>query len=517
MDRWKTFSVVPEGGLIENLSPLVQGEMFPGSLTDARNVEPSPLGGYRRIKGYEKFDSTVVPGTGKVQAVFMFDDTCLAMRTNKWYTSTGGGWSSALLTMGSNPGTILVTRYNWSGTDNLIICDGVNAPVHFDGTTLTLMDNSATINGQAISTATANNIVGAQAVQEFHQHMFYSVDEHIRFSAPNNEGLVDGTGGSGEFITGSEKIGMAPWRKQLYCWGDDRIGTISGQNSTDFKFENVTHKVGVVEPRTIREMNGDIYYLAYDGVRTISGTVRNEDIELGSTTRGIPNSMESLNFRSSSNDVHAVNIRTNTQYRIFVGNSTSEDFEGEGLLGGIRLNSSKEVLLEWFKIKGINASCSDSHVHNNTEYVIHGSYDGYVYRQERGNDFDTANISTFIRFPYWSIHTPEIRKTMYKGKFYLIAESQIAPTLGYNYNYNLANSLQPPTISLSTGTDGFDEYSSPDSVYGTATFGEDYPIQADVNLIGSGDNVSFYLSSDDTLATWSVQSVVIEYGEDGRR
>ena len=520
LDRWDTFSVIPEGGLVENLSPLVQGEKFPGSLLEARNFEPSPIGGYRRIKGYAKFDTAVVPGTGKVDAVFMFQDKCLALRTKKWYVSTGSGWGSALITLTNNPVDVNSTKYNWSGTDNIIIVDGANPPIHYDGSTLTSMIATNAVNGTTIASSTAANILAATTVQEFHKHMFYSVGKAVRFSAPNNEGLVTGADGSGEFLTGSEKIGMAPWREQLFLFGYDRIGTVAGQNSTNFQYQNVTHKVGTISSRTIQEMNGDVYYLSFDGIRTISGTVKNDDFELGSTTRSIPDTMETIQFRNSSRDVHAVTLRDASQYRLFVGNSSFEDYEGEGLLGGLRLNSNQQLSLEWFKIRGINASCSDSGINVTTEYIIHGGYDGYIYRQETGTNFNGSNVDAFLRFPYWTVGAPEVRKTFYKGKFYINAISEITPSVIYNYDYNIAGSIQPPTLSLTTGSVGFSRYGT--ATYGAsssapAVFGSLFPVNADVNLLGSGNNVSFGLQSDDTLSTYSIQSLTVEYSTDGRR
>jgi len=516
-NRWETFSVIPEGGMMENLSPLVQGQTLPGSLLEARNFEPSPIGGYRRLKGYEKFDTAAVPGTGKVDAVFMFQNKCLALRTKKWYVSTGSGWGSALLTMTNSPVSVQATRYNWSGTDNIIIVDGANAPIHYDGSTLTLMVSGQAVNGTTINSSTAANILNSTAVQEFHKHMFYSVDESIKFSAPNNEGLVDGNSGSGEIKTGSEKTGMAPWREQLFLFGYDRIGTIAGQSSTDFQYQNVTHKVGTIDPRTIKEMDGDLYYLSFDGVRTVAGTIKNADYELGNVTRSIPNTVESLGFRNASKDVHAVTLRDKSQYRLFVGDSTNEDSEGEGLLGGIRLNSQGVNSLEWFKLRGINSSCSDSSQYTVTEYVIHGGYDGYVYRQEKSTGFNGAEIDAFLRFPYWTISDPEVQKTLYTGKFHLSAASAIDPVVGYNFEYNTSGIIQPPTQSLGTGEGGFFYYGDPGAVYDTATFGADFPVNADLNLVGSGNNVSFYFSSDDIKAEWTVQSITIEYSTDGRR
>ena len=65
METWQTYPIEFRGGLITNLSPLQQGLNAPGSATILRNFEPSIEGGYRRINGYTKYESTLVPPYGK--------------------------------------------------------------------------------------------------------------------------------------------------------------------------------------------------------------------------------------------------------------------------------------------------------------------------------------------------------------------------------------------------------------------------------------------------------------------
>jgi hypothetical protein len=65
MDKWQTYPVEFRGGLITNLSPLQQGINAPGSARILRNYEPSIEGGYRRIEGYDKYDSSIIPPYGE--------------------------------------------------------------------------------------------------------------------------------------------------------------------------------------------------------------------------------------------------------------------------------------------------------------------------------------------------------------------------------------------------------------------------------------------------------------------
>lgn len=63
-DAWETFRIEFKGGLVTNLSPLQQAINAPGSARILRNYEPSIDGGYKRIQGYEKFDSVIMAPYG---------------------------------------------------------------------------------------------------------------------------------------------------------------------------------------------------------------------------------------------------------------------------------------------------------------------------------------------------------------------------------------------------------------------------------------------------------------------
>lgn len=60
----QTYPIEFRGGLITNMSPLQQGINMPGSARILKNFEPSVEGGYRRILGYNKYDSNIIPPYG---------------------------------------------------------------------------------------------------------------------------------------------------------------------------------------------------------------------------------------------------------------------------------------------------------------------------------------------------------------------------------------------------------------------------------------------------------------------
>ena len=60
----QTYPIEFKGGLVTNMSPLQQGINAPGSARTLRNFEPSIEGGYRRIEGYTKYNSNIIPPYG---------------------------------------------------------------------------------------------------------------------------------------------------------------------------------------------------------------------------------------------------------------------------------------------------------------------------------------------------------------------------------------------------------------------------------------------------------------------
>lgn len=64
-DAWQTYPFQFSGGLVTNLSPLQQGLQLPGSARLLKNFEPSVDGGYKRIEGFDKYESAFVPAYGE--------------------------------------------------------------------------------------------------------------------------------------------------------------------------------------------------------------------------------------------------------------------------------------------------------------------------------------------------------------------------------------------------------------------------------------------------------------------
>lgn len=145
MDRWETFPVEFKGGLISNLSPLQQGVQAPGSARLLRNYEPSIDGGYRRIQGFSKFDTAVVPyyGSAVVQGGGQTGTTLVLAGV------TAAPVAGSTVTIGSDTYTIAVGGVSYNSTLQSLTLTLTSALLSSpaDGTAVEFSNSTALITG----------------------------------------------------------------------------------------------------------------------------------------------------------------------------------------------------------------------------------------------------------------------------------------------------------------------------------------------------------------------------------
>ena len=123
-----------EGGLVLNRSTFM---MKPGEALELENFEPDIEGGYRRINGFSKYVSAIVPSTSSssepILMVATFGDLVVAARGEKICSETRAGSSWTGRDTGrTSAGTYAFERYNFDGNSKLIVVDGNNAPTFFN-------------------------------------------------------------------------------------------------------------------------------------------------------------------------------------------------------------------------------------------------------------------------------------------------------------------------------------------------------------------------------------------------
>ena len=162
-DQVTSYKLICSGGLNSNENHLDLSDNNPGSATRLVNYEPSLFGGYRRIEGYDEYDSdygevTVAgssTGQGKVLGIAIFKDDVtnstkiIAARQDAtggnysfYYYTAYIGWRKYTLDhsvtrpMTLNGRTVTKLRhvsFNFGAGNKIVFVDGVNPAIVFDG------------------------------------------------------------------------------------------------------------------------------------------------------------------------------------------------------------------------------------------------------------------------------------------------------------------------------------------------------------------------------------------------
>lgn len=503
-ERWSTQNIVLEGGLYLDKDVLFQAAQMPGSARQLVNFEPSLDGGYHRLLGYAKFDSAqLAHGAVQVFGVIVshFESSVIAMQSGDTYRSVGSGWTK--ISGADNHaamGKVEHTDYSWS-TSRLAFVDGDPAahPVRIEAASAYTVLNNAP--------------VGQKFIREFAGHLWMSSgNSTLTFSAPNDDNDYNAIDGAGALDVGFDIVGLGVWRGALYIFGQQRIAQVTGTSSADFVVTLLTDQIGMVGTYTLQEVNGDLIFLSSDGLRTISGTARIFDRELGVISRPI----NTLLIPLGGSNWSSCTIKTKSQYRIFQSVSSTDGTIAPGVIGTLKLQTNGSVAWEWSTISGIKVACADSGLYNGAEIVIHGAWDGYVYQQESGTDFNGTSIQAIYRSPFLVYNDPNIRKILYKLCANFRATGSGTVNLGISFDSASTSISQPSdtTLSIPGGMGIWDSGQTWDS--GTLTWDTTPDLRICTNLIGSGFNSSFSFTSNGG-ADYSLQGYTVQFGIGARR
>ena len=521
--------VVCRGGLSTNGDTLTLSDEFPGMATRLLNYEVSQQGGYRRIDGFAPFGTgATLPGTGATLGCWIYDDDVYGARAatsgsaatydvRRYITDTG--WTTAALNVLSTGSTdtrsavgvtrIRVRRHNFTGTEKVVLTDGVNYPAKYDGTTWSLVDGTT-------------DVLAAKFAVDFKNHMAYAgmtaLKNIVVISAPNTDDDFGGGSGTASINVGFTINGLAVFREFLYVFGVDRIKRITGNNSGDFKLEDVTSTIGCVAPDSIAEVGGDVLYLSYDGVRKVSGTEKIGDVDLETISENVKSTILTFPSRYDINNVVAVVVRAKTQFRYFLYDSTQQEVDALGLVGGVRYYPTGQKAWEFGDLLGIQANCADSGFISGQEVIIHGGKDGAVYRQENSDvSFNGADIISVYRTPYLDQGNTETHKDYHRLHLFIKAEGQVLDPVGVGVKLAWDDPTYAVPVTKEFTIDAITStYNAPDTKYGAAgiKYGVSGRLAIIVPLSSNGPSIQFtFVHVSATDASFSIQGFVLRYIE----
>jgi hypothetical protein len=267
----------------------------------------------------------------------------------------------------------------------------------------------------------------------------------------------------------------------------------------------VTREIGCVNGHTIQEVGGDIIFLGPDGLRTVAGTEKIGDVELGTISRQVQPRFEGL---TDVDEFDSVVVPDKTQYRIFFSNANITRGNTTGVI------AVRKQTYEFADLRGIRPSSTDFIVDQGESIVLHGEYDGYVYRQETGNDFDGNTITGKYRSPDLSLGDAGIRKNFQRIIINYAPEAAVNADLFVRYDYESPQVPRPAAYPFDTAT-VVAVYGS--SVYGTATYGGQSNPLIRQPIEGSGFAVALRVNDRGVSAPYSLKGFQLEFDVGARR
>jgi hypothetical protein len=509
--QWQTFPIEFRGGLISNLSPLQQGTNAVGSATILQNFESSKEGGYSKIKGFDKFSTTAVSGSGPILALKVISSGRIvvarqnASNVTEYYYGTGTTWTS----MGARPllgGKAKHVLYNLDGDDKVIFVDSNNYPATYNtaGNTITAITGST-------------DVLGAENVAVFKDTAFYAKGNNLYFTAPFTVDDFSAANGAGSINVANEITGLAVFRDQLIVFTTDTIKRITGNTAADFSVSPITDRIGCVNGDTIQEVGGDIMYLAPDGIRLLSATDRIGDFGLDIASD--PIAKDATTFLGSTPNFCSVLMREKAQYRIFAYIESEQHEAAKGLIA-TKFVSQGASGISWSTTYGIKAFVADSRYTNTAESIAFANTDGYVYMLDTGSSFDGLPIEAIYESPYMPLSDPQMRKSFYKMTLYAEPTGSMSLDLNVKYDFGTSTNtgvIQPSTQSIeSTGTSVF-IFGESTSVFNTATYGGELDKVYNTNIIGSGKTIAIRIEDNSTNPTFTLDTALLEFRQNDRQ
>ena len=562
-DNIQSFKLLSSGGLNSNENHLDLSDNTPGAATRLLNYEPSLFGGYRRVEGYDDFDSdygevTVAgssTGQGKVLGIAIFKNdvtggtTIIAARqdasasTYSFYFYTADiGWrkytlnhsaSRSITANGLTVNRIRHVQFNFGTGNKICFVDGVNEAIIFDGSHWCEIKSTnsggytaGTSHDNGNGTAGGANALNAPAlVDVFENHLFLSGHEAtgaaIAHSAPKDPYTWTSSAGGGQIAAGFDVVQIKPFRDNLFVFGSKDIKKVTVNASNAFVIENVTTNIGCVARDSVMEIGGDLMFLSPSGLRPVAGTSRIGDVELGTLSKTIQTTLVDIIKNEDMDALTGVVIRSKSQVRYFItstsGSSLIPASESIGVIGGLT-DTSGSLSWEFGELLGIRVSCCTSDFVGTTELILHGDHDGKVYQQEKGKSFNGSNIISVYSTPYLDFGETEQRKALRKVNTFVRAEGPFEMNLAIDYDwgdYNTAvpntytqTSLGAPTIYSGRNV----TYNGDNVVYG----GVSKPVITS-DIQGSGYSVRATFVTDGQTEPFSIQGLVFEFSVAGRR
>jgi hypothetical protein len=536
MARSQPFTVACEGGLV-TASNQIDLLRRPGVATELENFEVSIEGGYRRISGFTKFgEGSATQPTGsadRINGVMPYADGVLVVVGNGLYFSQDGiSWlqvnklsagagdnyttfTGKTASVRTGQGQATFAMFQSAGMDygEVFIADNSTKDIfsfRMEGTgalnTRTFYAKEVSPNGSSTPvkyiTSHDHHLIAAGLDGE---------ETTIYYSVYNNPSNFTGAG-AGSVSISDTIVGIRGFREDLIVFCENSIHKLVNINDTaNIRVDPIAENVGCLSGYSIQEIGGDLVFLAPDGIRTVAGTARIGDVELGTVSKAIQPILTTIAQNVNNYQITSIVLREKSQYRLFYTNVNATASAQKGIIGTLRPNG-----FEWSETKGLEVTEIGSGFDTTgVEKYYHGNNSGYVFVHDSGPDFDGTAILARYATPDYDYGDLGTLKTLHYCRVSIGAEGQVSPELQVKYDY-ASTDVPQPASNFSFGTVNPSSIFG-EAVFGTNTFGAVSAPLIRIPLQGSGTSNNFTILSNDSNPPYKINGLYVDFIPSGRR
>lgn len=449
--------------IIEDMAQGTQALMFAYATTNWRTREDGLL----KEAGDVAALNSALPGTPVITGDYDWNGNHILCGGGKVYT-IGGGAAAQIYTGHTADKYYQFTEWdNGAGTKILIMCNGTDKPLYYDGTTCTTITFTDDASGIWNDARPQGAMVFRGSIfywgDPTHPHRFYKPRPGAYNNFDNTTSEVESAdvdAGFGGILTGMKALtsDLAVIYKQR------AIRRMAGMNpfgsSVDpIDIRPITDEFGCIAPRTICQVGIDQYFLSEDGLRKLKPIQSYGDIDPTQPTYPIQDIVDNLNY-SSSVIVNACGVfdksNKNVNLAVPYGSSTTNNL----LLVHNTLTGANNP-------RGVD-DMSISTLAMFNRKVYHGNYVGQVYKH--GDDFNYHGAAVQATWESkWIAHDGLGRRKIYR-ELHIYAESDgegsfVCQYLVLNRDGQMTASA---TEQINSGSSAWDTATWDTATWGTA-------------------------------------------------
>lgn len=463
---------------------------------------------------YFRTNAVEVPGEGPVLGVHIYKakvyawrkttsvatvNFCVEDATNGWIVvDNAATWASGMHVHAINANYSARTEgYCMYWTDT------VNEAKEYDGTTITLCDNSANVPTlKPINLVSFNDYL---ILVYSGGSIFYS-----NIGAPTDWSVAGGTGGNlaGEIGVGGEVTNLTVGVKStLIINMDEGIKIISGRTAATWQMDTFSYDATTFK-HTAQRLLGTIMFVGEQGLTSMEAVQEFGDYAANSLTQKVKKTLNAKKNQIASTTVS----KEYNQYRIFFEDKSGiiVSFQGKEYLGATFIEYNKKI---------DRVTQGEDSNYNGLIVFSDGEDNGYIYKMDSGYSFDGTAIICRMSTAFYHYGSPRLYKSFKSATLEIRGDHgqqfPIKVSFDYNEQDQATTIWYQPQIYSVTGTAVWGEGKWSVMKWGVAQAATN---RVPVYIQGIGTNMSYKILSGETYRPQHIiQNVVTDYEILGRR